>query len=61
MAKKSIDGKSFTFEAEAHYVKERDEVGVWTDGIGAFYDKTWHGTGNLVAGKRYRVTIEEIA
>ncbi len=36
------------------------EIGVWTDGIGLFYDNAPGAEFKLDEGVKYRITIEEI-
>jgi hypothetical protein len=53
----------FTFTSIALTLKNDEDdmqVGVWTDGIGVYSDNDAFCEYKLVAGKRYKVTIEEI-
>jgi len=37
-----------------------DEIGVWTDGVGLFYDNAPHAEFQLEKDKKYRIIIEEV-
>ena len=51
---------SHSFEGVAKFLKEDEVVALWTDGVMASSDMLPHCAYRLEAGKKYRITLEEL-